>query len=81
MRFNFLEMKALENEKELNRFIDNSSVSDLESLSIKLDDLIELLFLNGYDDTEEYTKAINNQATLDIAIMFFTNTKSSRLAK
>jgi len=80
MRLTFSQIKALD-DKELNRFIDNSSVSDLEALSIKLDDLIELLFLNGYDDTEEYTKAINTQATLDIAIMFFTNTKLSRLAK
>jgi hypothetical protein len=73
MKLTLKEIKALKNRSELNRFIDNSSIVDLEMLSIKLDDFIELLFLNGLDDTKEYTKAIDNQSKLNIAIMLLSN--------
>ena len=73
MKLTLKEIKALKNRSELNRFIDNSSIVDLEMLSIKLDDFIELLFLNGLDDTKEYTKAIDNQSKLNTAIMLLSN--------
>ena len=52
------QVKAL-NYGKFERFIDGLSFKDLDSLSDKFDSFIELLFLEGLENTEEYTKAIH----------------------
>jgi hypothetical protein len=50
---------------KLAKFIGGLSYSDLNNLYCKFETLIEKLFLNGLEETDEYTKALCIQ--IDIA--------------
>jgi hypothetical protein len=82
MRITIQQVKALDFNK-LAAFIATLSVNDLHTLSSKFDTFIESLFLNGLDNTDEYTKAIHIMIEIDNAIDELTkgNTQSLQVAK
>jgi hypothetical protein len=82
MRITIQQVKALDFNK-LAAFIATLSINDLHTLSSKFDTFIESLFLNGLDNTDEYTKAIHIMIEIDNAIDELTkgNTQSLQVAK
>jgi hypothetical protein len=82
MRITIQQVKALDFNK-LAAFIATLSVNDLHTLSSKFDTFIESLFLNGLDNTDEYTKAIHIMIEIDNAIDELTkgSTQSLKVVK